>query len=232
MNLIRLDGPATGPVRYGDVVAIVTSDGKYRLDIDAPPLKIRRQASHVSWATRLHILPVKPLEPVQPPTPPTPPEPPPLPEPGNPDPQHPMTTLERIFVGVYEGVKRAQVDVQRGALRKFDWFFPENADKKREARTVAIPIPLPDGGTDVRTVPLFSLVPHHDLMIDEVVVKMKLDLLQLTRSETHPDINEIESSLARPGDNPALFADIEIRLKGTEPVEGVARLNDEIVKRF
>lgn len=231
-----------GPVHYGELVGIFTSDHQYRLDIGTPPLKSQQGAGYESWATRLRVQAVPPLRPpapdpsgpAKPPVPPVPPQPP-RPDPhdgGTGKPEQHLTTLERIFVGVYEGVKRAQVDVQRGAQRKFDWFFPLNDAQQREARTVEVPIPLADGSTEVRKIPLFALVPHHDLMIDTVTVKMKVDLLQLTQSSLHPDINEIESAMARSGDKPEMLAEIEIHLKGTEPAEGVARLNDEIIKRF
>lgn len=240
LTIEKLEGKSAGPVHYGEVVGIFSSDHIYRLDIESPPLKAKMSAHHDSWATRLRVRAVPPLDqspPVDPPLPPEQPDPPP-PSPPGPSPKDggashaPLTTLERIFVGVYEGVKRAQVDVQRGAQRKFDWFFPQNQDKQREARTVDVPIALADGTTEIRKIPLFALVPHHDLMIDAVTVKMKVDLLELTRSTTSPEINEIDATMARAGAAPALFADIEIHLKGTEPVEGVARLNDEIIKRF
>lgn len=235
-----LNGEKSGPIKNGATVGIFTSDGKYRLDLDSPPLKTRMTNSWDSWATRLRIKNVQPIHPdnpVQPPKPVDPPKPEDPQDPGNEKPVDPashqqLTTLERIFVGVYEGVKRAQVDVQRGASRKFDWFFPEVENGKRETRTIEVPIPQADGTTEIKKIPLFALVPHHDLMIDSVTVKMKVDLLNLTKSETNDEINEIESVLARAGDSPSLFADIEIHLKGTDPVEGVARLNDEIVKRF
>ncbi len=141
-------------------------------------------------------------------------------------------TLERMLAAVYEAVKRAQVDVQRGASKKLDWYFPKDERGKVSARTVAVPFPREDGGTEIREIPLFALVPHHDLMIEQVNVRMKLNLLNLTSSDSRPDVPELSSKLPKAGGDSEQYAEIEVRLRGIEPIEGIARLNDAIVKRI
>lgn len=231
LKCIPLGRNADGLVHYGDHFIIVTADDAFRLEISDRVFTHTQPSSHESFGTSLHLGP-----PSLPPAPPTPPPPPPTPPP----PDEPTDdgsdgndpTLERLLVAVYEGVKRAQVDVQRGAERKFDWYFPRDDKGECKPRMVRIPLPDANGAEVVRDIPLFALVPHHDLMIDEVIVKMRVDLLELTRSAQNEQVNEIQTRLAQPSDVPQVLADIEIRLKGTDPVEGVARLNDQIIKRF
>lgn len=141
-------------------------------------------------------------------------------------------TLERMLAAVYEAVKRAQVDVQRGASKKLDWYFPKDETGKVTARTVAVPFPREDGSTEIREIPLFALVPHHDLMIEQVNVRMKLNLLNLTSSNSRPDVPELSSKLPKAGGDSEQYAEVEVRLRGIEPIEGIARLNDAIVKRI
>ncbi|MDE2428106.1 MAG: DUF2589 domain-containing protein [Burkholderiales bacterium] len=141
-------------------------------------------------------------------------------------------TLERMLAAVYEAVKRAQVDVQRGASKKLDWFFPRDEQGNVSARTVSVPMPREDGSIEIREIPLFALVPHHDLMIEQVNVRLKLDLLRLTSSSGKPDVPELSSKLPKAGGDADQYAEIEVRLRGIEPIEGIARLNDAIVKRI
>ena len=52
----RLDGPNRGPIHYGDVVGVFSSDRKVRLDIGTRATQEDVPASHNSWGTRLRIL--------------------------------------------------------------------------------------------------------------------------------------------------------------------------------
>lgn len=141
-----------------------------------------------------------------------------------------VDSLSQFVSAIYGAVKRAQVAVQANAQQKFDYFFPESGNGgTRVPRTVSVPFPQKDGGHAIQEVPLFALVPHHDLMVDEVNVRMKLSLLSLLGKQEYADL---EAKLPSGGTSPDLIADIEIRLKGVDPVEGVARINDAIVKRI
>ena len=141
-------------------------------------------------------------------------------------------TLERMLAAVYEAVKRAQVDVQRGASKKLEWFFPHDENGKVSARCVQVPIPSDSGAVEIKEIPLFALVPHHDLMIEQVNIRLKLDLLRLTSNSGKPDVPELSSKLPKAGGDADQYAEIEVRLRGIEPIEGIARLNDAIVKRI
>lgn len=56
----RLDGPSMGPVSSEHLFAVVTEDGRLRVDVDAPTVKPVRNA-HESWATRLELRPLPPI---------------------------------------------------------------------------------------------------------------------------------------------------------------------------
>jgi hypothetical protein len=184
--------------------------------------------AHKSWATELMF---RSAENSPAPPAPTPPAPTP-PAPGPSDDDKAGATLESILVAVYEGVKRAQVHVQRGLERKMHWYFPVDANGNATARTVKIPVPKADGTIEEQKIPLFALAPHHDVMLDELTVRMRIDLMNIKPSIKNQEVNEIESRLATRENGKEMYADIEIKLKGTEPTEGVARLNDSIVKRI
>jgi hypothetical protein len=95
-----------------------------------------------------------------------------------------------------------------------------------------VPVPRQDGSTEIRSIPLFALVPHHDLMLEQVNVRMKLNLLQVFADKSKPRTAEVSTQLPTAGGDPDVYAEIEVRLRGIEPVEGIARLNDVIVKRI
>jgi hypothetical protein len=148
----------------------------------------------------------------------------------DPSPDPGVDTLKLLFDAVVGAVKRAQVEVQSGAEKKLAWYFPVNPTTgKPEALMVKIPVPKADGTTEFKDIPLFALVPHHDIMIDQVSVRMKVSLLDLLSTGGKTDVR---AKLAGPGTDPEFMAEVEVKMKGTEPVEGIARLNDLIVKRI
>ena len=53
----RLDGPNRGPIRYGEVVGVFSSDRNFRLNIGRRATQENVPASHNSWGTRLQIIP-------------------------------------------------------------------------------------------------------------------------------------------------------------------------------
>jgi hypothetical protein len=162
---------------------------------------------------------------------------PPSVDPSNPDADSvEVKTLNELMNGIYLAVKRAQVEVQRGVEQKLDYYFPKNPHTAlREPRTVKIPFPTVDGNkTEIREIPLFALAPHHDLMIDQVNIRMKVSLLRALSPDDDTAARKVDivATLAGPRTDPDFMAEIEIKLKGIEPVEGIARINDAIVKRL
>ncbi|MEP7120219.1 MAG: DUF2589 domain-containing protein [Byssovorax sp.] len=163
------------------------------------------------------------------------------PDPPSVDPSNPdantveVKTLNELMNGIYVAVKRAQVEVQRGVDQKLDYYFPKNPHTAlREPLLVEIPFPTVDDKTELRKIPLFALAPHHDLMIDQVNIRMKVSLLRALSPDDGTAARKVDivATLAGPGADPDFMAEIEIKLKGTEPVEGIARINDAIVKRL
>lgn len=53
----RLDGPNRGPISYGEVVGVFSSDRNFRLDIGTRAVKEDVPSSYNSWGTRLRITP-------------------------------------------------------------------------------------------------------------------------------------------------------------------------------
>jgi hypothetical protein len=207
-----------GDICYEEPIGIFSVDKKFRLDIGQTALKKLQSPSHSSFATELYIRIIKPTNQDH------------SFSPGNESNESSQPTLERILVAVYEAVKRAQVDVQRGIEKKINWFFPPDEKGVSTPRMLKIPVKQIDGTETILDIPLFALAPHHDLKIEDVVVKMRVDLMQIQHSSKNPTINEIVSQLPHGGRTPDQYADIEIHLKGTDPVEGISRLSDLLTK--
>jgi|GEM_PF-6885317 len=96
-------------------------------------------------------------------------------------------------------------------------------------RMVEIPVPGPNGTPIRRDIPLFSLVRHHDIAVESMVVRMKLGLEEGRGPDGKPSL------LVRlDEDEPEKIAsaEIEIRFRGVEAAEGLARINDAIVKHI
>jgi hypothetical protein len=141
-----------------------------------------------------------------------------------------IDTVQKLLQAMCGAVKGAQTDIQQKSNKRIEWFFPTDPTTKEvKARMVKIPIPNAKGVYEEREIPLFGLVPQHDLMIGQVTIRMKLSLLDLIGNGDRPDV---AAKIPTAGADPELLAEIEIRLKGTEAVEGIARINDAIVKRI
>lgn len=144
-------------------------------------------------------------------------------------------SLDTIFDAIYGAVTGAHREMQRGREQQLNWFFPpelseDGTQLERKARVVSIPLPTPDGGTAMRDIPLFALVPHREITIDELTVRMKVSLGEVVPSGEEARAPSMTAQLASSrGEN---FADVEIKFKGCDPVEGVARINDALVKRI
>lgn len=139
-------------------------------------------------------------------------------------------TFSRLLAGLYGAVKQAQCEIQNAAQERIGYFFPPDpATGKNAPVMVSVPMPDGQGNTVVCDIPLFALVPHHDLMIESVSVRMKLSLLGLIDNNGQADVN---TQLNIAGADHDSLAEIEIRLKGTDAVEGIARINDALVKRI
>ncbi len=79
-------------------------------------------------------------------------------------------------------------------------------------------------------VPLLALVPHNSIKISKVKVGFRVRFGALTDSGTGRKRNALSLDLGGLFGMRRDYAEIEVTFSGTDPPEGVARLNDEIIK--
>ncbi len=109
-------------------------------------------------------------------------------------------------------------------------YFPLDPQTGRMTpKTVQVPLPGPNGTPVMRDVPLFLMANHHDVAIDSFVIRMKTGL----REKTQPDgVSSLMLDLNATGADTQATADIEIQFRGTSAAQGIARINDTIVKQL
>lgn len=135
-------------------------------------------------------------------------------------------TLGELLRSVQASILFANEAITSAQERHLAYFFTTEHGVTR-ARTVAVPMPGPDGKAIVRDVPLFALVPHNQMAMDRLRIEMHvaIDRAGCTGSD------RLAVRLgAVPRDEPPPLARIEITFKRAEMPEGVARLYNEIVK--
>lgn len=109
-------------------------------------------------------------------------------------------------------------------------YFPLDPQTGRMMpKTVQMPLPGPNGTPVLRDVPLFLLTNHHDVAIDNFLIRLKTGLLEKPGTDGASQLMlELE---AGEGSNHAI-AEIEIQFRGTSAAQGIARINDTIVKQM
>tara|TARA_R110000868_G_C10847923_1_gene760579 strand:- start:775 stop:1176 length:402 start_codon:yes stop_codon:yes gene_type:complete len=127
--------------------------------------------------------------------------------------------LESIFNSLYDAVISAQQAVELQQLQNInkDYF-----DEDGNAKTIALNLPDDSGKMAIKNIPLLSLARHDSLSIDEVVIKMNVEL-------GNGEVG-ILSSLTRRHDARSSVAELTIKFKGQSPAEGLARIDDKLVK--
>jgi hypothetical protein len=109
-------------------------------------------------------------------------------------------------------------------------YFPQDPQTGRVGpRTVQIPLPGPHGTPILRDVPLFSLVNHQDVAIEVVTLKIKA---ALAGANGHDGVTELMLDVGVGDDAARANAEIEIRFRGTSAPEGLARINNIILKQM
>ncbi len=138
--------------------------------------------------------------------------------------------FDDLLQAVYAAVKRAQSEMQQAAEQKIAHYFPLDPQSgKPSPLMVQIPLPGPNGVPVMRDVPLFALVPHHDIMIDSVLLRMRLSLLELVQEAGQASLL---TSIETRGVEPDSLAEIEIRFRGVDAAQGIARINDALIKQI
>ena len=93
--------------------------------------------------------------------------------------------------------------------------------------TFKVNLPSNDGEVKEAAIPLLTLAPNSHLTISELEMKLKVDLGQFNDDENIKN-NKLSAKIGT-GDKTNL-AKIRIKMTGANAPEGLARINDQLVK--
>jgi len=140
-------------------------------------------------------------------------------------------TLDALLQSVYDSVAnqvRAHAESAMSAMLAH--YFPLDPQTgQMVARVVRLPLPGPNGTPIQRDIPLFSLMRQQDVALDQLVLRMKVNLREIAGEGGAPDLRV---SLDPGGAGMEARAEIEIRFRCVDGSEGLARINDAIVKQI
>ena len=146
--------------------------------------------------------------------------------------------LDELLGGLHDAVVSAQRLVEKQHIDMVDLYFD---DETGQPLTMEMKIPSahPDKDFEHISVPLFTLAPLSSIKIKELEMDFKVKLSEqmdtiseLTKSmrSEDEDIKAGGISIDMNNVNPDTMANIKIKFEGTDPPEGVMRINDQLVK--
>lgn len=141
------------------------------------------------------------------------------------DPEAAANSLDKLIQAIYNSVTFAQRKVETEHLsRVMSTYF----DKKGNAKTFRVQIPGNNGEIKTADVPLITLTNNAHLAIDEIEMELAVDLSHFEdeiNNENHKLCAKITGT--RGQDN---LTKIKIKMKGNDTPEGLARINDQLIK--
>jgi len=136
-----------------------------------------------------------------------------------------LNSLDRLVQAIYNSVTFAQRKVETEHMhRVMSTYF----DSKGNAKTFRIQIPGNNGEIKTTDVPLITLANNAHLAIDEIEMELSVDLCQF-EDEINNENNKLCAKITgtRGQDN---LTKIKIKMKGNDTPEGLARINDQLIK--
>jgi hypothetical protein len=135
--------------------------------------------------------------------------------------------LDLVHGTVVSQVRESTVQALEHLLARYCPMDPQAG--RMVPRAVQIPIPGPHGTPILRDIPLFALANHQDVAVDTVVIRLRTGLVEKTETGGAATLM-VDLNAGEGGGN--ANAEVEIRLRGTPMAEGIARINDTIIKRI
>mgnify|MGYP002539543691 FL=1 len=145
-------------------------------------------------------------------------------------------TLSDIVRGMQYCVNSSAEMIERQYMDRIDRYFDENG------APLTYTVRLPDGSS--MDVPLFALMNHSSLILDEMKVKMAVSIRKLDSKKSnvmYKDENSLEDVVSRtafkvtlcdqgiPCESNGRSVDIEMTFKSGDAPESVARLVDQLL---
>ena len=151
--------------------------------------------------------------------------------------QQQINSLDIMIEALYDAVSKAQRNIRMNNINELDYYFPYNEEEDvREPKTMSIKLPSKtDNGFDIIEVPIYSLVNHTPLDINEFNIKFKANMCSAKKVKDNYDSNPyvrhkkymISTDVTGNGKN---VAEIELKCKITDPPEGLSRLSEVLEK--
>ena len=138
--------------------------------------------------------------------------------------QKDSSSLDKLVESIYNSVVYAQRKVETEHLnRVMSTYF----DKEGNPITFKVNLPSNDGEMKEAAVPLLTLAPNTHLGISELEMSLKVDLGECGDEE---NLKNKKLSAKITGERNKDLAEIKIKLTGMDSPEGLAKINDQLIK--
>ena len=145
--------------------------------------------------------------------------------------------LDHLTKGLYDAVVQAQSLAENQHIEALSKFF----DKKGKPICLEMKIPDGKGGDQAINVPLATLAPQSSIKIKELTMELKVKLGSFGKRKSRlgggifhkKDAGAISADIGAsilPKRNQ--YATLKITFEGTDPPEGVVRLNNNLIKQI
>jgi hypothetical protein len=136
-----------------------------------------------------------------------------------------LNSLDKLVQAIYNSVTFAQRKVETEHLgRVMSTYF----DDEGNAKTFKVQLPGNDGKITTSDIPLITLTNNSHLSINEIEMELAVNLSHF-EDEINNENNKLCAKIsgARGQDN---LTKIKIKMKGEDTPEGIARINDQLIK--
>ena len=145
--------------------------------------------------------------------------------------------LDHLTKGLYDAVVQAQALAENQHIEALNKFF----DKDGNAKSLDINIPDGQGKSQKVNVPLVTLAPQSSIKIKELTMELKVKLTSFGKRKSRlgggifckEDAGAVSADLGSsilPKRNQ--YANLKITFEGTDPPEGLVRLNNNLIKQI
>ena len=145
--------------------------------------------------------------------------------------------LDHLTKGLYDAVVQAQALAENQHIEAIKKFF----DKDGKPKSMEIKIPDGKGNKQIVEVPLVTLTPQGSIKIKELTMELKVKLSSFGKRKSrlgggifrNKDAGAICADLGSsilPKRNQ--YANLKITFEGTDPPEGLVRLNNNLIKQI
>ena len=135
------------------------------------------------------------------------------------------SSLDCLVESIYNSVIFAQRKVETEHLKRvMSTYFDDDGN----ALTFKVNLPSNNGEIESTDIPLITLAPNSHLSISELEMELKVDIGQFD-DEKNNEERKLSAKVSGTR-NKKNLAKIKIKMNGSDPPEGLARINDQLIK--